>query len=64
MQCVCLLQGYNNLLRDIFEDAGLLKSHKVKVKLPEAAANSDTHNSLQKCTEVCAVIQRFTQSSK
>ncbi|XP_035001023.1 N-acetylglucosamine-1-phosphotransferase subunit gamma [Hippoglossus stenolepis] len=44
-------QGYNNLLRDIFENAGLLKSHKVKVKLPEAAANSDTHNSLQKCTE-------------
>nr|XP_019939052.1 PREDICTED: N-acetylglucosamine-1-phosphotransferase subunit gamma [Paralichthys olivaceus] len=44
-------QGYNNLLRDIFEDAGLLKSHKVKVKLPEAADHSETHNSFQKCTE-------------
>ncbi|AWP17534.1 putative N-acetylglucosamine-1-phosphotransferase subunit gamma isoform 5 [Scophthalmus maximus] len=44
-------QGYNNLLRDIFEDAGLLKSQKVKVKLPEVAVNSETHISLQKCTE-------------
>ncbi|XP_030019405.1 N-acetylglucosamine-1-phosphotransferase subunit gamma [Sphaeramia orbicularis] len=44
-------QGYNNLLRDIFEDAGLLKSQKVKVKPPEVVANSDTQNSLQKCTE-------------
>ncbi|XP_074519342.1 N-acetylglucosamine-1-phosphotransferase subunit gamma isoform X1 [Halichoeres trimaculatus] len=44
-------QGYNNLLRDIFEDAGLLKSKKVKVNTPETAADSDTHNSLQKCTE-------------
>ncbi|XP_030256395.1 N-acetylglucosamine-1-phosphotransferase subunit gamma [Sparus aurata] len=45
-------QGYNNLLRDIFEDAGFLKSQKVKIKLPEvAAASTDTHNSLQKCTE-------------
>nr|CBN81297.1 N-acetylglucosamine-1-phosphotransferase subunit gamma [Dicentrarchus labrax] len=44
-------QGYNNLLRDIFEDAGLLKSLKVKIKLPEVAADSGTHNSLQKCTE-------------
>ncbi|XP_041818057.1 N-acetylglucosamine-1-phosphotransferase subunit gamma [Chelmon rostratus] len=44
-------QGYNNLLRDIFEDAGLLKSQKVKIKLPEAAADTETHNSLQKCTE-------------
>ncbi|XP_039990917.1 N-acetylglucosamine-1-phosphotransferase subunit gamma [Xiphias gladius] len=44
-------QGYNNLLRDIFEDAGLLKSQKVKVKLPEDAADSEIHNSLQKCTE-------------
>lgn len=43
--------GYNNLLRDIFEDAGLLKSQKVKIKLPEAAADTETHNSLQKCTE-------------
>ncbi|XP_040031873.1 N-acetylglucosamine-1-phosphotransferase subunit gamma [Gasterosteus aculeatus] len=43
-------QGYNNLLKDIFEDAGLLKSQKVK-KQPEVAANSETHNSLQKCTE-------------
>ncbi|KAM8729026.1 N-acetylglucosamine-1-phosphotransferase subunit gamma [Acanthopagrus schlegelii] len=45
-------QGYNNLLRDIFEDAGFLKSQKVKIKLPEvAAASTDTHSSLQKCTE-------------
>lgn len=45
-------QGYNNLLRDIFEDAGLLKSQKVKIKLPEeVAADSGTHNSLQKCRE-------------
>ncbi|GAA6227959.1 N-acetylglucosamine-1-phosphotransferase subunit gamma isoform X3 [Lates japonicus] len=44
-------QGYNNLLRDIFEDAGFLKSQKVKVNQPEATDNSETHNSLQKCTE-------------
>ncbi|KAL6095190.1 gnptg [Pungitius sinensis] len=44
-------QGYNNLLKDIFEDAGLLKSRKVKEKQPEVAADSETHNSLQKCTE-------------
>ncbi|XP_040923053.1 N-acetylglucosamine-1-phosphotransferase subunit gamma [Toxotes jaculatrix] len=44
-------QGYNNLLKDIFEDAGLLKSQKVKAKVPEVEANSETHNSLQKCTE-------------
>ncbi|XP_029311664.1 N-acetylglucosamine-1-phosphotransferase subunit gamma isoform X1 [Cottoperca gobio] len=44
-------QGYNNLLRNIFEDAGLLKSQKVKMKLPEVAADSGTPNSLQKCTE-------------
>ncbi|XP_070707944.1 N-acetylglucosamine-1-phosphotransferase subunit gamma [Pempheris klunzingeri] len=44
-------QGYNNLLRDIFEDAGFLKSQKVKIKVPEVAADSETHNSLQKCTE-------------
>ncbi|XP_033962996.1 N-acetylglucosamine-1-phosphotransferase subunit gamma [Pseudochaenichthys georgianus] len=44
-------QGYNNLLKDIFEDAGLLKSQKVKIKLPEVVADSGTHNSLQKCTE-------------
>ncbi|XP_075949639.1 N-acetylglucosamine-1-phosphotransferase subunit gamma [Anarhichas minor] len=42
-------QGYNNLLKDIFEDAGLLKSQKVKK--PEVTADSETHNSLQKCTE-------------
>ena len=60
--CVCVcVQGYNNLLRDIFEDAGFLKSQKVKIKLPEvAAASTDTHNSLQKCTEVCL----FLYSSK
>ncbi|XP_010770451.1 N-acetylglucosamine-1-phosphotransferase subunit gamma [Notothenia coriiceps] len=44
-------QGYNNLLKDIFEDAGLLKSQKVKIKPPEVVADSGTHNSLQKCTE-------------
>ncbi|KAK5850689.1 hypothetical protein PBY51_001545 [Eleginops maclovinus] len=44
-------QGYNNLLKGIFEDAGLLKSEKVKIKLPEVVADSGTHNSLHKCTE-------------
>lgn len=44
-------QGYNNLLRDIFEDAGLFKSHKVNLDSPKAVPNSDTQNSLQKCTE-------------
>lgn len=44
-------QGYNNLLRDIFEDAGLLKSRKENMVSPKAAPNSDTQNSLQKCTE-------------
>lgn len=43
-------QGYNNLLRDVFEEAGFLKSHKVKVKL-DITALSETHDSLQKCTE-------------
>lgn len=47
-----LLQGYNNLVKDIFEEAGLLKSQKVKRPLPEATAGSDTHMSLQKCSEV------------
>ncbi|CAI5659223.1 N-acetylglucosamine-1-phosphotransferase subunit gamma [Oreochromis niloticus] len=42
-------QGYNNLLKDIFEDAGLLKSRKVKVKVQEAAADSERQNSLEKC---------------
>ncbi|XP_030611618.1 N-acetylglucosamine-1-phosphotransferase subunit gamma isoform X1 [Archocentrus centrarchus] len=44
-------QGYNNVLKDIFEDAGLLKSQKVKVKLPEAAADSERHNPLEKCKQ-------------
>ncbi|XP_029954200.1 N-acetylglucosamine-1-phosphotransferase subunit gamma [Salarias fasciatus] len=44
-------QGYNNLLRDIFGDAGLLKSQKVKVDEPEAAGDAEKHTSLQKCTE-------------
>ncbi|KAM7370951.1 hypothetical protein PAMP_010459 [Pampus punctatissimus] len=44
-------QGYNNILRDIFEDAGFLKSQKVKVKLPEVVDDPKTDNSLQKCTE-------------
>ncbi|XP_056153416.1 N-acetylglucosamine-1-phosphotransferase subunit gamma [Lampris incognitus] len=43
-------QGYNNLLKDIFEDAGFLKSQKVKVKL-DVKAPSKTHDSFQKCTE-------------
>ncbi|KAM9837715.1 N-acetylglucosamine-1-phosphotransferase subunit gamma [Aulostomus maculatus] len=44
-------QGYDNLLRDIFEDAGFLKSHKVNLKPSSETADSETHNSLQKCTE-------------
>ncbi|XP_068161135.1 N-acetylglucosamine-1-phosphotransferase subunit gamma [Antennarius striatus] len=44
-------QGYNKLLRDIFEDAGLLKSQKVKIRLPEDAAETETPKSLQQCTE-------------
>ncbi|KAM9816949.1 N-acetylglucosamine-1-phosphotransferase subunit gamma [Neosynchiropus ocellatus] len=44
-------QGYNNLLRDIFEEAGLLKSQKVKVNRNEVAADSEIYSSLQKCTE-------------
>lgn len=47
-----LLQGYNNLVKDIFEEAGLLKSQKAKITLPGATAGSETHTSLQKCTEV------------
>lgn len=47
-----MLQGYNNLLKDIFEDAGLLKSRKVKVKVQEAAADSARQNSLEKCKAV------------
>lgn len=56
---VCLLQGYNNLLRDIFEDAGLLKSQKVRIKPTEVAADSGTHNSLQKCTEVSTFMYSY-----
>ncbi|XP_028989944.1 N-acetylglucosamine-1-phosphotransferase subunit gamma [Betta splendens] len=44
-------QGYNNLLKDIFEDAGFLKSQRVKVNMPEAAANSEKPNSLDKCAK-------------
>lgn len=45
-------QGYNNLLRDIFEDAGLLKSNKVADTAAEAEVDSEKqHNSLQKCQE-------------
>uniref|UniRef100_A0A8C2XG61 N-acetylglucosamine-1-phosphate transferase subunit gamma n=1 Tax=Cyclopterus lumpus TaxID=8103 RepID=A0A8C2XG61_CYCLU len=54
-------QGYNNLLKDVFEDAGLLKSHKVK-KQPEVTADSGTHNSLQKCTETVFTSLSFIQS--
>ncbi|XP_041829690.1 N-acetylglucosamine-1-phosphotransferase subunit gamma isoform X2 [Melanotaenia boesemani] len=44
-------QGYNNLLRDIFEDAGLLKSTNVEANQPKAAAVPEKHNTLQKCKE-------------
>ncbi|XP_077358355.1 N-acetylglucosamine-1-phosphotransferase subunit gamma isoform X2 [Festucalex cinctus] len=44
-------QGYNKLIRDVFEDAGLLKSQKVNGKLPQVGAEVETHNSLQKCNE-------------
>uniref|UniRef100_A0A1A8DBH8 N-acetylglucosamine-1-phosphate transferase, gamma subunit n=1 Tax=Nothobranchius kadleci TaxID=1051664 RepID=A0A1A8DBH8_NOTKA len=44
-------QGYNNLLRDIFEDSGVLKSHRVNVSPPAAEVVSEKHNSLQKCEE-------------
>lgn len=47
-----LLQGYNNLVKDIFEEAGLLKSQKVMLPLPGATAGSETRTSFQKCTEV------------
>lgn len=47
-----LLQGYNNLVKDIFEEAGLLKSQKVKLPLLEATTAADTHTSLHKCSEV------------
>ncbi|KAF3853452.1 hypothetical protein F7725_014140 [Dissostichus mawsoni] len=57
-------QGYNNLLKDIFEDAGLLKSHKVKIKLPEVVADTGTHNSLQKCTEKIYISLMFHTGSR
>lgn len=44
-------QGYNNLLKDVFEDAGFLKGQKVKAKRSEVATDSETHTSLQKCRE-------------
>ncbi|TWW81423.1 N-acetylglucosamine-1-phosphotransferase subunit gamma [Takifugu flavidus] len=44
-------QGYNNLMKDIFEEAGLLKSQKVKIPLLEATTASDTHTSMHKCSE-------------
>ncbi|KAM8878015.1 N-acetylglucosamine-1-phosphotransferase subunit gamma [Synchiropus picturatus] len=44
-------QGYNNLLKDIFEEAGLLKSQKVNVNRNEVAADLEMDSSLQKCTE-------------
>ncbi|KAL0984319.1 hypothetical protein UPYG_G00139900 [Umbra pygmaea] len=43
-------QGYNNLLREIFEDARYLKSHKINEK-PNTTAASTTQVSLQKCNE-------------
>nr|XP_061807731.1 N-acetylglucosamine-1-phosphotransferase subunit gamma-like [Nerophis lumbriciformis] len=42
-------QGYNNLLKDVFEDAGFLKSQKVNEKLSKVAL--EAHDSLQKCNE-------------
>lgn len=49
------LQGYNHLLRELFEDAGFQKTLKVQTDLPEVAAVSETNHlmSLAKCTEVC-----------
>ncbi|XP_075890602.1 N-acetylglucosamine-1-phosphotransferase subunit gamma [Nelusetta ayraudi] len=45
-------QGYNHLLRGIFEDAGFRKRQTVQTDLPEVAADSESHiNSLAKCTE-------------
>uniref|UniRef100_A0A8C8DMT5 N-acetylglucosamine-1-phosphate transferase subunit gamma n=1 Tax=Oryzias sinensis TaxID=183150 RepID=A0A8C8DMT5_9TELE len=44
-------QGYKGLLKDIFEEAGLLKSHEVKASLPKAKADPESPNSLQKCKE-------------
>ncbi|XP_037134220.1 N-acetylglucosamine-1-phosphotransferase subunit gamma isoform X1 [Syngnathus acus] len=44
-------QGYNNLIRDVFEVAGLLRGQKVNQKLPEVAVQEEAHNSLQKCNE-------------
>lgn len=43
-------QGYNKLLREIFEEAGFLKSLKVKVK-PSTPPPSKTPNAIQKCQE-------------
>uniref|UniRef100_A0A3Q2Y600 N-acetylglucosamine-1-phosphate transferase subunit gamma n=1 Tax=Hippocampus comes TaxID=109280 RepID=A0A3Q2Y600_HIPCM len=36
-------QGYNNLVRDVFEDAGLLKSQKAARKPPRVEAEVETH---------------------
>ncbi|RVE59644.1 hypothetical protein OJAV_G00190570 [Oryzias javanicus] len=44
-------QGYKGLLKDIFEEAGLLKSHELKASLPKAKTDSESPNSLQKCKE-------------
>ncbi|KAF6734793.1 N-acetylglucosamine-1-phosphotransferase subunit gamma [Oryzias melastigma] len=44
-------QGYKGLLKDIFEEAGLLKSHELKASLPKAKTDSKSPNSLQKCKE-------------
>ncbi|XP_061665801.1 N-acetylglucosamine-1-phosphotransferase subunit gamma [Syngnathoides biaculeatus] len=43
-------QGYENLLKEIFQDAGFLKSPKI-AKPPQALAETEMHNSLQKCNE-------------
>ncbi|NP_001297872.1 N-acetylglucosamine-1-phosphotransferase subunit gamma precursor [Esox lucius] len=42
-------QGYNNLLREIFEDAGFLKTQKVEK--PNTTTTLKKHDSLQKCNE-------------
>ncbi|XP_077481459.1 N-acetylglucosamine-1-phosphotransferase subunit gamma [Stigmatopora argus] len=44
-------QGYNNLLRDVFEDGGFLKSQKVKQTVSKVQVETEVHDSLQKCNE-------------
>lgn len=62
LTCICVLQGYNNLLRDIFEDAGFLKSQKAKER-PDITTTSKTHDSLQKCNQVSS-LERIQNHSR